>query len=281
MAHPERVPITRRAFLRGSAIAGLGGGLGAVALHEAGDLTLERVTARLPRLPTALEGFRIAVLSDFHLHPFTHIGLIKRAVQLANTLQPDLTVLLGDYVDATVDAIHELAPELGRLNARLGVFGVLGNHDYWKGAAQVRRGLAGAGITILVDSGLTLGAGASELFLAGLDSAICAHPNLNSALRARPTGTPTIALIHEPDYADVVARDPRVALQLSGHSHGGQVRLPRIGAIKLPRYGAKYDQGLYRVQDLVLYTNRGIGLADVPLRLNCPPEVTEVTLAAA
>ncbi len=232
----------------------------------------------LPKLPSAFDGFKIAVLSDFHLHPFTTIELIREAVALANGLQPDLVVLLGDYVDASAEAIHELAPELATLNARFGVFGVLGNHDHWKGAKIVRRALRNSGIAMLENSGIPLTIGRSALFLAGLESAWCGRPDINAALQDRRGDIPTILLIHEPDYADTSATDGRIALQLSGHSHGGQVRLPFIGALELPSWGRRYDHGLYHLREMLLYTNRGIGLVDIPVRFNCPPEVTEITL---
>jgi predicted MPP superfamily phosphohydrolase len=271
------VKLTRRTFLRSGLAASIGG-LSYSTLLEPHRLSLERVTIRLRHLPSALDGFRIAVLTDFHLHPFTKIDHIQRAVQLANSLNPDLAVLLGDYIDSTVDAIHELAPELARLNARQGVFGVLGNHDYWKGPVVVRRALLDSGITVLQNTGVALPVGQSELFLAGLESAWAGHPDMKSALSTRRGNAPTVLLMHEPDYADKSSADGRISLQLSGHSHGGQVRLPLIGALELPSWGRRYDHGLYRVRDMQLYTNRGIGLVDLPVRFNCPPEVTEITL---
>lgn len=275
--------LTRRTFLKFGA-SGIAAGLGGVAystLIEPQRLSLERVSTRLPHLPASLEGFRIAVLSDFHLHPFTKIDHVQEAVRLANTLQPDLAVLLGDYVDASVDAIDELAPELARLNARFGVFGVLGNHDHWKGPEIVRRALRASGISVLQNSGIPLTVGRSELFLAGLESVWSGHLNIAAALADRRGEVPTILLMHEPDYADTAAADGRISLQLSGHSHGGQVRLPLIGALQLPSWGRRYDQGLYHLRDMLLYTNRGIGLVDIPVRFNCLPEVTEITLRRA
>lgn len=273
--------LTRRTFLKmgvPAAAAGLGAA-GYSTLVEPHRLSLERVATRIPHLPAALEGFRIAVLSDFHLHPFTKIGLVQEAVRLANSLKPDLAVLRGDYVDATADAIHELAPELAKLNARLGIFGVLGNHDYWEGAEIVRNGLTKAGIHVFENSGLSLPVGGGELFLAGLETVWGGgNPDITHALENRRGDTPTILLMHEPDYADIAAADGRISLQLSGHSHGGQVRLPFVGALELPSWGRNYDHGLYRVGEMQLYTNRGIGVVDIPVRFNCPPEVTEITL---
>jgi predicted MPP superfamily phosphohydrolase len=273
--------LTRRRLLKfgfPTLAAGFGAAGAYSALVEPHRLSLERVAARLPKLPAALEGFRIAVLSDFHLHPFTKIDHVQETVRLANGLRPDLSVLLGDYVDATVDAIHELAPELGRLNARCGVFGILGNHDYWKGAKVVIGALEKAGISVLENSGVPLTVEGSTLYLAGLESAWAGRPDISQALATRRGDLPTILLAHEPDYADRAVRDGRIALQLSGHSHGGQVRLPGIGALQLPSWGRRYDHGLYHLGNMQLYTNRGIGLVKLPVRFNCPPEVTEITL---
>ncbi len=178
------------------------------------------------------------------------------------------------------NSIFELAPVLARLNARYGVFSVLGNHDHWKGATVVRRGLEESGLAILNNSGLTLSKGQERLYLAGLDDGWVGRSNLSQALEKQPQGVPTILLMHEPDFADTFSADGRISLQLSAHIHGGQVRLPGIGAPFLPRHGRKYDQGLYRVQDMWLYTNRGIGVTNPPVRFNCRPEVTEIKLVA-
>ena len=276
----QHVNLTRRKFLK---LGGLGlmAGAGYGTLVEPNRLSLERVTVRIPRLPTALEGIRIAVLSDFHLHPFTKLPHIQDGIRVANGLRPDMVVLLGDYVDSTVEAIHELAPALASLNARMGLFAILGNHDQWKGAQIVQSTLEKFGIHVLRNSGLSLSHGGSDLFLAGLESASYGFPNMNSAFNRRRQGVPTILLIHEPDFGDTAAADGRVSLQLSGHSHGGQVRLPLIGALELPIWGKKYDHGLYQLGKMALYTNRGIGLVDIPVRFNCPPEVTEITLCSA
>jgi predicted MPP superfamily phosphohydrolase len=278
--------LTRRTFLKLGAVGTVASiaGLGYSRFIEPERLSLERVTIQIPRLPPAFEGFRIAVLSDFHLQPFTTLPHIEDAVAMTNELRPDLAVLLGDFVDATADAIHDLAPALARLNARMGVYSVLGNHDHWKGPKIVRTALERAGILVLENSGVMLAEAGENLYLAGLESAWCGKPDLDTALaghREGKPGTPSILLIHEPDFADTAATDGRIALQISGHSHGGQVRLPLLGALQLPSWGRRYDHGLYQVRDMYLYTNRGIGVSDVPVRFNCPPEVTEITLRGA
>ncbi|MFQ5611736.1 MAG: metallophosphoesterase [Anaerolineae bacterium] len=279
--------LSRRKFLKAFGQVALGYGLAAVGGYEYSAriettwLQVERVTVPLKGLRSGLEGFKIVHLSDIHLHPFIQIDLVREAVDIANGLQPDLVVLTGDYVLERAGSIFELAPALARLNARYGVFAALGNHDLWTDASLVQAGLVEAGLPVLRNSGLALGVGQEQLYLAGLDDAWSGRPDLPAALAGLPPDAPAILLVHEPDFADEFSRDGRVALQLSGHSHGGQVRLPLIGAPVLPMYGRKYDMGLYRVNNMWLYTNRGLGMVGPPLRFNCRPEITELTLVGA
>jgi len=181
-------------------------------------------------------------------------------------------------VTDSAEDIYELAPVLGQLNARRGVFAVLGNHDWWTDAQVVRGGLEQAGVPVLMNSGLRLPEG---VYLAGVDDVWSGQPDLRAALAKNPSNAPTILLAHEPDFVDEFSLDERVALQLSGHTHGGQIRLPFRGALVLPPYGQKYDYGLFRVRQTWLYTNSGIGSAFFGLRLNCRPEVAEITLVKA
>lgn len=284
---PQPAQITRRTVLQalrnmtiGSGLAALGG-YGYSTLIEPDWLVVERVTIPINQLPTSIEGLRIVQLSDLHLHPVTQIEHIQAAVNTANTLKPDLVVLTGDFVLRSAESIFELAPVLAQLNATYGVFAILGNHDLWTDAAIVRQGLEEAGLPVLHNQGAALQIGRGSLYVAGLDDGWSGQPDLARALDGVTTDTPTILLMHEPDFADQFAHDPRVSLQLSGHSHGGQIRLPGIGALVLPTYGRKYDHGLYRVQNMWLYTNRGIGVIEPGVRFNCRPEVTEITLVAS
>ncbi len=276
--------MNRRQFLKACvqvtatyAVAGVG--LYQYGKHlEAEWLTVERVQIPLKNLKPALEGFKIVQMSDIHLHPHTQIGFVKEAVALANSLEPDIIVLTGDYVTDKADSIFELAPVLASLNAKYGVFSVLGNHEIWTNPAVIRASLEQEGLSVLVNEGLALDVGRESIYLAGLDDFWSGQPDLNAALAKLPPGVPTILLVHEPDSADTFAPDGRVSLQLSGHSHGGQVRLPGLGPIILPPYAQKYDQGLYNVEGMWVYTNRGIGSGSVTHRVNCPPEVSEITL---
>jgi uncharacterized protein len=241
-------------------------------------LVLERRSIRLPRLRLALDGFRIVLMSDHHLFPFTPRKLLERAVEQACELHPDLILLGGDYVCTDVESIRELAPILGRLNARYGVFAAPGNYDSLLGINLIRSQLVAQSIEFLVNRGLYVGPSAGRLFLAGLDSACTGVPDpIRAFAGSRETDT-SLALVHEPDYFLTMVKSTPVQLQLSGHSHGGQIRFPPFGPVILPRLGRVYHTGLYQLNGRLVYTGRGLGMVGLPLRFNCPPELTEITL---
>jgi uncharacterized protein len=250
-------------------------------LIEPHRLVLERRTIRLPRLGPALDGFRIAFMSDHHLFPFTPRKLLEQAVDQANGLHPDLILLGGDYVCADVESIRELAPILGRLNARYGVFAAPGNYDALLGLDLIRAQLVAQSIEVLVNRGLHVGPSAGRLFLAGLDSVCTGVPDpIHSFAGCRKTDT-ALALVHEPDYFPTMVKLTPAQLQLSGHSHGGQVRIPALGPLILPRWGRIYHTGLYELNGRFVYTGRGLGMVELPLRFDCPPELTEIILETA
>jgi uncharacterized protein len=242
---------------------------------------LERRTIRLPHLSPALDGFRIALMSDHHLFPFTPPKLLEQAVDQANGVRPDMIVLGGDYICADVESIRELAPILGRLNARYGVFAVPGNYDRLFGLSLIRSQLVAQSIEFLVNRGLHVGPGAGRLFLAGLDSVCTGVPDPICAFAGYRESDTTLALVHEPDYFPTMIKLTPVQLQLSGHSHGGQVRIPPLGPLILPFLGRIYHTGLYELNGRFVYTGRGLGMVGLPLRFNCPPELTEITLESA
>ncbi|NBV87142.1 MAG: metallophosphoesterase [Verrucomicrobia bacterium] len=268
--------ISRRLFL-GSSLAALLGGGGYSALIESQSLRREKIVAPVAGLASALEGLRIVVLTDFHLQPFTQIGFLRRAVAEANAMNADVVVLLGDFVDATLAAIEELAPLLGTLRARVEVLAVLGNHDLRKGGPFVAEALRRAGITVLRNEGTVLPFGGAELHFAGTDS-ISGRFDLSAALARHRTGVQSVLLAHEPDVADFVSQDGRVSLQLSGHSHGAQVRLPGLEWVALPPGARRYPFGSYQLGKMFLHTSRGLGTTGIPVRFGSPPEITEVIL---
>lgn len=279
------MPMTRRDFLKFSSLAAAGGLITATTAalfnDESNTLSIEHITIPIPNLQPALEGFKIVQMSDIHLYPFTKLELVQRAVQVSNSLKPDITVLTGDYVWRNLSAIDDLTPALAELDAKYGVFATMGNHDYWLNVEVIKDSFKSVGLPVLENQGVTFNVGGAPLHLAGLDDGWSGNPDLEAAMQGTPEGAPVVLLMHEPDLADIYSQDPRISLQLSGHTHGGQIRIPGIGALVHPHLGKKYDFGLYNVNGMWLYTNRGIGCISEPIRLNCPPEISEFTLARA
>jgi uncharacterized protein len=254
-------------------------------LLEPHAYAIERVQIELPRLPEAFHRFRIVQISDIHFGPYMHSAGVESAVRMAKAFEPDLVVLTGDFVS------HPLGEKSGPRGARhaepcaeaLTQFGktpmlaVLGNHDCWNDAGIVAGTLKDRGIQVLRNQATVIERGRDRLWIAGASDAIAEDVDLPGALKPIPAGECTVLLAHEPDFADHASRYD-IDLQLSGHSHGGQVRLPGIGALILPELAKKYPEGLNRIRKLQLYTNRGLGVISPPVRFNCPPEITFHTL---
>ncbi len=238
---------------------------------------LERVTVRLPNLPPQLEGLRIGQLSDQHLGvPHTRTNTAW-AIQQMHNEQPDLIALTGDFVntETAIPGLHDL---FCTLRAPLGVYAVTGNHDHWEGVDDIRAQLEPLGVRFLNNENCRLRWRGAEFWLAGIDDMWYGAPDLHAALQGIPGGAFTVLLAHEPDFADIAALRP-VDLQLSGHTHGGHIHLPLLGSPCLPHHGLRYVSGLVRVKDMQLYVTRGLG--GMPVRFNCPPEATILTLARA
>jgi predicted MPP superfamily phosphohydrolase len=155
---------------------------------------------------------------------------------------------------------------------------VLGNHDYWTDADAVRAALLACGIQNLSNDVFTLSKGGEQLHIAGVDDTWEKHDRLDLVLEKLPPSGAAVLLAHEPDFADRSAETGRFDLQLSGHSHGGQVVLPFFGPPILPHLGRKYPTGLFQVKDMFQYTNRGVGMIAPYVRFNCRPEITVFTL---
>lgn len=272
----------RRRFLKRAAL-GAAGLLGSGAIWTVGleprQLEVRRVTARIPDLPAALDGFTIGQLSDLHAGVLVSEERIRQAADVALSLTPDLIALTGDYVWLGAGNAETCARALSVLEAPYGVYGVLGNHDYWTGdVARVTRSLTDIGVTMLVNDSARLEAGGTAWWLCGVDDVWSGEPDLEATLASVPEQAFRLLLCHEPDYADTAA-EHGIPLQLSGHSHGGQVRLPLLGAPILPYLGKKYPIGLQRAgTSTLVYTNVGVGTTAPPVRLNCRPEVTHLTL---
>ncbi len=244
-------------------------------LLEPSWLAREQVRVHMRNLAPSLSGLRIAFLSDLHRGPHIDPSHIARAARMAQEAAPDLVLLGGDFVSQSAAYAESCARELARLQAPLGVYACLGNHDYWTDPDAVTEALQRAGIRVLRNAGLEV---ADRLWVAAVDDVWEGRPSLEAALRGMPTDALAVLLAHEPDYADTVAADGRIALMLSGHTHGGQVCLPLFGSPILPYLGQRYPAGLYTLGAMTLYVTRGVGLVAPPVRLNCRPEVSLLVL---
>ncbi len=281
----QKSRFTRRNFLRGSAITAAGFALysGEIARHELSVLT-HQVAIR--NLPDAFHNFRIVQISDIHFEGFTEPSFLHRVIADVNSLQPDLVLFTGDFIsftpmprDFVLGAMYRCADMLREI-ACPQRFAVMGNHDSFLGAPTIHPILAAVDIPLLVNQYVPIERAGQRLWLCGVHDPVTHVPDLDSAVPERPDG-PVLLMCHGPDYADEVIAHPRghlVDLMLSGHTHGGQVRIPFLPPYHLPAGGQKYVEGFFQFNQMQLYVNRGIGAVGLPFRLNCPPEITVFTL---
>jgi len=235
----------------------------------------------IPALPESFHHYRIIQISDFHLGTWLRHRHLEQIVHRVNSLHPDLIVITGDFVNHNADKYAPgLVEVLSVLRAKDGIVAVLGNHDHWTNPEAVRWALRRSNIKELNNSVIPISRNGSSIHLAGIDDHLAGFDDLCSVLDQMPADAITILLAHEPDFAEHSARTGRFVLQLSGHSHGGQIRLPIIGTPYLPPLGRLYPRGLYTIDGMKLYTNRGLGTSWLGLRINCPPEITIFTLDA-
>lgn len=280
--------LTRRKFFvraaqAGAVLSGVAGAGVGYGFWEAAHVRVARRTVTVPNLAPAFAGTTVAVLADLHHGPFVGIEFIRAAVRRTNDLRPDLVALVGDYGHRGTHTATELAPclkELSALQAPLRVFAVPGNHDMQDSGRIYRELIAATPLTDLTNRSRPVERDGQRLWLAGVDDLWWGKPDVTRALAGVPAGEAVVLLSHNPDYAEV-APDPRVGLMLSGHTHGGQVYLPGMGTRWLPsRYGDKYRHGLVQGPASLVFVSRGLGEAGIPLRMNCPPEINLLTLAA-
>ena len=290
----EKKRITRRRFLLGSiGLAGLAGAgtTGYSYLEAKNQLAVTPYRIFSPRWNSGRR-LSITVIADLHAGgPNMGVDRIRGIVDTANSLQSDVTVLLGDYF-ATHRFVDQAVPhpvwaaELKRLHARFGVWAVLGNHDWWFDVDGVRRALAGVKIPLLENQAVPLGEEGNRFWLAGLGDQIAhritrnefrGEDDLPGTLARVNTGDPIILLAHEPDIFPKVP--DKVALTLAGHTHGGQIRIPLIWPALVPSaYGARYAYGHIIEDSRQMVVSGGLGTSVVPLRFGVPPEIVQVEI---
>jgi len=269
------------ARLRALAVAGIGGAATLVGLRSAlAGPVLRRLELRLDRWPTGLDGFRIVQISDIHIGPMLGRAFAGEITERVNALAPDLIAVTGDLVDGSVERLrHDVAPLAG-LRARHGTFFVTGNHDWYSGAAAWVAEAEALGFRALRNERVTIGSGAARFELAGVDDQrgdwLHGSPcDVARALAGRDPAVPVVLLAHDPTtFAE--ASQMGVDLQLSGHTHGGQIWPFRY----LVRLAVRWVEGLHERDGCLLYVSRGTGFWGPPLRLLAPAEITEITLRA-
>jgi len=245
------------------------------AMDEANTLSLERVPITLERLPKRLDGFKVVHLSDIHHSPLTDLKHICRTVRIANRLKPDMFILTGDYVSHEREYIGPVAAELAKLSSRFGTFACLGNHDHWTDADLVTDLFRGEGIQMLVNEGFRFEADGASFWLCGVDDYMVGKTDVAAALKGSFPDEMKIMLAHNP----IVFRQSvtsRIDLTLSGHTHGGQVKFRDDEKRLLPR--RKLSSGLHTRRRSQIYITRGIGTVVLPVRYQCPPEISFIEL---
>ncbi len=246
-----------------------------LAMDEANSLSLEHVEIYLERLPPKLDGFKIIQLSDTHHSPFTSLAHIKRAVKVANRLKPDMFLLTGDYVSHEREYIAPVAAVLGKLKAKYGIHACLGNHDHWTDAELVTHLFRGEGINVLINEGFRFETKRGSFWIGGVDDYMVGKTDVPASLKGSFPDEMKLLLAHNPVIFREAAR-VGVDLTLSGHTHGGQIKVRNPEKRILPQ--RKLKAGLHKRRDSQIYITRGIGTVVVPMRYQCPPEISLLEL---
>ena len=240
------------------------------------------INLTIPNLSKVFDDFKIVQISDLHLGKFMPSSRLDKIVRLVNQQQPDAIVVTGDIITKKQQFNAETVVKyLNQLNSPTGIFVILGNHDRWhKQVKRLEQALIESKVHNLNNQVYTIHRGAAQLTFAGLDDPYVGKPDLKQVIRQLTDDSPVILLVHEPDYVDISSKTGKFALQLSGHSHGGQIKMPFLQPSILPPGGKKYFVGLNRVNNTLEYTNRGLGMTGIPIRFNSRPEITVFTLHA-
>ena len=243
-------------------------------------LCVNRHDVACRNLPTGLEGLRVGVLADFHFRPDKDEALVEKVVARVNAENLDLLALAGDYVTRSGEVLAPLLRILERVRTRHGVFAVMGNHDGWHpGREYMRRSFEKAGIPFLINRNSQIRIKGDTLAVAGTDFVWLGKPDPAATLKGIAPGTPLLALVHEPDYFDVMSAQRDILLQVSGHTHGGQCRVPLVGyAPAKVDFGRKYIKGSFTRGGSNLFVTSGVGTVGLRVRFACPPELAVLTL---
>ncbi|MGG3797778.1 metallophosphoesterase [Metabacillus fastidiosus] len=278
---------SRRSFLKGIlslSFAGLltaAGGYSYARFIEPSLLDITPITFTHPKIPAGFNGLKIVQFSDTHLSEFYPLSRLEKIVAKINDLGPDLLIFTGDLIDKPNQyrAYKQVAPVLRTLSASVGKFAIYGNHDHGGYGTDIYKDIMEeSGFNLLKNEvkRITLRDG-SMIQIAGIDDLMLGLPNYEKTLGKLNEGLFSILLAHEPDAA-IQSKHYPVDLQLSGHSHGGQIQLPFYGPLITPPFASVYTEGMYDVNQMKVYVNRGLGMTRLPFRFFCKPEITVFTL---
>jgi uncharacterized protein len=240
---------------------------------------VNHIDINLPKLDRAFNGYRIIQISDLHAGDGIDRSQLERVVEAVNAEHPDLVVITGDHITRIPKQHIELLDTLAKLHPRDRTISILGNHDVFNDAEPIRVAIKQAGITLLENTIHTIKRGEATLHIAGVGDVFAHEDKLDAVLSQLPPTGAAIMLAHEPDFADKTAATGRFGLQLSGHSHGGQIRFPFFDGY-VPYLAEKYPIGRYQIGDMIQYTNRGIGVVKLYARFNCRPEISVFDLVS-
>jgi len=283
---PGKKKMTRKQFIRnvlrvGIYTSAVGAGLYSF-LYEPKHISLERHKLPVYNLPLCWEGKKLVLVSDIHRSGVVSLDYISKAFGMINDEKPDIILLAGDYVTVSreyIDSLKTVLPDLKTKIGKAGKIAVLGNHDYWTDPKYVTKGLKEGGFHVLVNEKKDLGLPGEKLRILGADDLWCGVKDVDGLLDMVDLENDAVILLaHNPDifYDKNFGRTPITIL--SGHTHGGQVYLPIIGAPIVP---SKFVRGFFKKGKSLMYVNRGLGLISPPIRFNCPPEITVFTLVRA
>ncbi len=290
--------LSRRAFvhsgilaLSGVAISGCVGGIA-----SRGDIEITHRIIAVPNLPQSFHGFRMTLASDIHSSPFMSLEDMKKIVKIINDLQSEVILLPGDFVTSHHNEIPPFVEAMSELSAPLGIYSCTGNHDYYCGVDLVCKSTEDIGFRMLRNENTKITKNGEHLHLIGIDDDDSASvreyvdgkpaAHIEAALKGVPDDAASILLCHRPYEFESYAKTG-VGLMLSGHTHGGQIVFGRIGGtvLAMSSIASKFVEGLYNAPDAnnhsKLYVSRGLGVVGLPLRINCPPEITQITLVPA
>jgi predicted MPP superfamily phosphohydrolase len=244
------------------------------------DFKVEHMEFLIPGIGAAFRGYRILQISDVHYGQWISWDRLNGVINLINENAPDLVAITGDFVSYLIDNSMEdaMVSLLRKLKPNDRTVAVLGNHDHWASAERVHEILERSNIYDISNDVYVVSRGNSKLYIAGVDSVTAKKDRLDLVLEKMSLEGPAILLSHEPDFALKSAATKRFSLQLSGHSHGGQFVVPELGTPFRGHLFMKYPLGEYKVGEMIQYTNRGLGTNAYWIRINCPPEITAISL---